>query len=87
MIRHLKGIRKIAQRISDAENGALVAYRENRVVEEQQLTDRILGAIEDRFQNRSYSANGEDRLMDAPRVPVIVSHAAEDSIVTQPQGG
>ena len=87
MIRQLKGVRKIAQEISDTANGVLDAYRENRVVEEPQLTDRILGAIEDRFQNRTFRTEGEDRLMDAPKVPVIVSHVLEGSIETQPRGG
>ena len=50
------------------------------------MTDRILGAIEDRFQNRLFSSDGESQLMDAPRVPVIVTHTAEDSFVTQSQG-
>ena len=67
MIRHLKDVRKVAREISDAADGALDAYREDRVVEEPQLTDRILGAIEDRIRNRPFGADGEDRLMDAPR--------------------
>ncbi len=49
MIRRLKGVRRVAREISDAADGALDAYREGRVEEEPQLTDRILGAIENRI--------------------------------------
>ena len=87
MIRHLKEVRKIAREISDAADGALDAYRENRVVEEPQLTDRILGAIEFYVKNRLFGADSEDRLMEASRASDIVPCEAEDGIVRQPRGG
>ena len=52
MIRHLRGVRKIAREISDAADKALDSYHQGRVVEEPQLTDRILGAIEDRIESQ-----------------------------------
>lgn len=52
MIRHLKGVRKIAREISDAADKALDAYRKGRVVEEPQLTGHILGAIEERIESQ-----------------------------------
>ena len=47
-------VRKIAREIADAANGAINAYKEARVEEEPQVTDRILGAIEDRIQNQRF---------------------------------
>ena len=49
MIRHLHSVRGIAREIAGAANGALEAYRSGRVEEEPQITDRIIGAIEDRI--------------------------------------
>ena len=54
MLRHLRSVRKIAQEIAGAADGAFGAYREGRVVEEPQVTDRILGAIEERIRNRRF---------------------------------
>ena len=48
MIRHLHSVRGIARLISSAADGALEAYRSGRVEEEPQITDRIIGAIENR---------------------------------------
>ena len=53
MIRHFRAVRQIAREISDAADGALDAYIEDRAGEEPQLTDRILGAIEDRVRRQS----------------------------------
>lgn len=49
MIRYYGGVREIAREISSAADGALNAYRDGRVTEEPQITDRIIGAIEDRI--------------------------------------
>ena len=49
MIRDYASVREVAREISDAADGALDAYRAGRVEEEQQITDRIIGAIEDRI--------------------------------------
>ena len=46
MIRHYASVREVAREISDAADGALDAYRSGRVEEEPQITDRIIGAIE-----------------------------------------
>ena len=64
MIRHLKEVRKVARIISDAAHQALDAYREERVVEEPQITDRILGAIENRLQNHDTDSYEDDRYSD-----------------------
>ena len=52
MLRHYAMVRTIAREISEAANGAFGAYLEDRVVEEPQITDRILGAIEERINNQ-----------------------------------
>ena len=49
MIRYYGGVREVAREISSAADGALKAYRDGRVTEEPQITDRIIGAIEDRI--------------------------------------
>ena len=59
MIRHLHSVRGIAREISGAANGALEAYRSGRVEEEPQITDRIIGAIEDRIGPDSSRAKAE----------------------------
>lgn len=51
MLRHYGTVREVAWEISAAANGAFKAYDEDRVVEEPQITDRILGAIEERINN------------------------------------
>lgn len=66
MIRRLKSVRRIAREISDAADGALSSYREGRVEEEPQLTDRILGAIEDRILSRPLVAYGEPFVGEMP---------------------
>lgn len=45
-------VRRIAREIADAADGAFDSYRSGRVLQEPQITDRILGAIEDRLRNR-----------------------------------
>lgn len=54
MSKKSRTFRKIAREIADAANGAINAYKEARVEEEPQVTDRILGAIEDRIQNQKF---------------------------------
>ena len=51
MLRHYGKVRKVAREISEAADGAFKAYVEGRVAEEPQITDRILGAIEERINN------------------------------------
>lgn len=46
MIRDHASVREVAREISDAADGALDGYRAGRVEEEPQITDRIIGAIE-----------------------------------------
>ncbi len=89
MIRRLKSVRKIAREISDAADGALDSYREGRVEEEPQLTDRILGAIEERVKSQQLVAYGEHFLLEnddispSGRIPV----RPERRITKQPRGG
>jgi hypothetical protein len=45
-------VKPIARAIADAADGALDAYRDGRAAEEPQVTDRILGAIEDRLRTK-----------------------------------
>ena len=87
MIRHLKSVRKIAREISDAADGALDAYREGRVDEEPQLTDRILGAIEDRILIRPLVAYEEHSLVDLMSDPDRILSVTKRGIVKQPRGG
>ena len=56
MLKDTRTVRKIAQEIANAAEGAFAAYREERVLEEPQLTDRIIGAIEDRIQSRQFDS-------------------------------
>ena len=51
MLKEARVVRRIAREIADAANGAFGSYREGRVVEEPQITDRILGAVEERVRN------------------------------------
>lgn len=88
MIRRLRSVRRIAREISDAADGALDSYREGRVEEEQQLTDRILGAIEERVKSQQLVAYGDLFLENADippsgRIPV----RPERRIAKQPRGG
>ena len=81
MIRHLRSVRKIAQEISVAANGALDAYREDRVIEEPQITDRILGAIEDRIRFRSFGPYDENGSTDTIPASVAISNMPDDSVI------
>ena len=76
MIRDYASVREVAREISDAADGALDAYREGRVEEEPQITDRILGAIENRVGRKRPSDDvppddGADLL---PSLASAVSH-------------
>ena len=64
MIRHLKEVRRVARAISEAADQAFEAYRDDRVVEEPQITDRILGAIELGVQNLSSDSYEDDLYYD-----------------------
>lgn len=54
MLKQTKTVRRIAREIADAADGAFDSYRDGSVVEEPQLTDRILGAIQERIRNRRF---------------------------------
>lgn len=75
MIRQLHSVRRIAREISDAADGALEAYRSGRVQEEPQITDRIIGAIEDRVGPDSRIAKADvhrrDLLDESVRYPSV----------------
>ena len=47
-----RAVRGIAKEIANAANGAFKAYLEDRAMEEPQITDRIIGAVEERINNR-----------------------------------
>ena len=86
MIRRLKSVRRIAREISDAANGALDSYLEGRVEEEPQLTDRILGAIEDRVKSRQLVAYGDISLENADILPSgRIPSATEREITKRPR--
>ena len=83
MIRHFKIVRHVAREIADAADGAARgAYREDRVIEEPQITDRILGAIEDRVERLSVRSYGTDRLLYAPVPSHDVSDKADDGMAS-----
>jgi hypothetical protein len=48
-------IREIAKDIAEAADGALEAYREERVTEEPAITGQIIGAIEERLRNKEHA--------------------------------
>ncbi|MXY42440.1 MAG: hypothetical protein F4160_13185 [Rhodospirillaceae bacterium] len=75
MIRHLHSVRGVAQEISDAADGALEAYRNGRVEEEPQITDRIIGAIENRVGPDSRLAGDSNPRSALPHEPVLVAGA------------
>ena len=84
MIRRLKSVRYIAREIADAADSALAAYREDRVLEEPQITDRILGAIEDRVGRLSVRSYDTDLLLYAPVPRHDVKDKAEDRMASHP---
>ena len=54
MLKPLRSVRKIAREIEDAANGAIYDYRKGYIVEEPEVTGRILGAIRDRIKTRRF---------------------------------
>ena len=54
MLKRTKTVRKIAREIAGAADGAFDSYRDGSVVEEPQVTDRILGAVQERIRNRRF---------------------------------
>lgn len=86
MLRRLKCVRYVAREIADAADGALTAYGEDRVVEEPHITDRILGAIEDRVESLAFRSQeihrAPYRTLPPPDFPTITddlytSHASQ----------
>ena len=55
MLRNAAKVRTVAREISAAADSAFEAYTGHRVEEEPQITDRILGAIEDRISDRVFN--------------------------------
>ena len=51
MLKKYRTVRKIAREIAGAADGAFNSYRDGSVVEEPHVTDRILGAVEERVRN------------------------------------
>lgn len=51
MLKDPRTVRAIAREIADAADGALDSYRDGDAAEEPQVTDRILGAIVERFRS------------------------------------
>ena len=76
MIKSLHGVRGIARQISSAADSALSAYRDGRVEEEPQLTDRILGAIEDRVGSFTLYMDANPGEADHSGDPVSLSGLA-----------
>ena len=76
MIRDYASVREVAHEISDAADGALDTYREGRVEEEPQITDRILGAIENRVGRKRPSDDvpPDDEADLLPSLASAVSH-------------
>ena len=54
MLKRTRTVRRIAREIADTADGAFESYRDGSVVEEPQVTDRILGAVQERFRNRRF---------------------------------
>ena len=77
MIRHLHSVRGIAREIADAADGVLEAYRTGRVEEEPQITDRIIGAIEDRIGPDTLPSKDE---VDPPILPAESERTTSVSI-------
>ena len=73
MIRYYGSVRETAREIAKAADGALNAYRNGRVTEEPQITDRIIGAIEDRI--------GSGRPDDEGRIAQLDSSSSSDRFV------
>ena len=80
MLRHLKQVRDISRVISEAADAAFDAYIEDRVLEEPQITDRILATIEDRVRNLPAGAYASKQHADTHRFP----HASPDRIDDSP---
>ena len=54
MLRQSRTVRGIAREIERAAKGAFDSYLDGSVVEEPQVTDRILGAIQERVRNQRF---------------------------------
>lgn len=87
MLKHYRCVRKIAQEIDDATKGVLEAYRKGRVVEEPQVTDRILGAIEERIRNRRSDAYRKGHPVDESWTTDHTHWAMESDSRTRQFGG
>lgn len=79
MIRYFGGVREVAREISSAADGALNAYRDGRVTEEPNITERIIGAIEDRIGGKR--PDGEARPYDRGATSPLGATGASDRLV------
>ena len=86
MIRHLHSVRGIARQISSAADGALEAYKSGRIEEEPQITDRIIGAIEDRVGPYSLYAEVTPREPAYPDASVRSTSAVHRGVPGIPSG-
>lgn len=86
MIRHLKCVRSIAREIGSAADGALNAYREERALEEPQITGRILGAIEDRVERVSASLHHADDLSYSSAPMEAIDTNSKDRVQSRAYG-
>lgn len=86
MIRHFHNVRNIARVISTAADGALEAYRDGRVEEEPQLTDRIIGAIENRVGPESSFTKSEPLETISADQPARYTSTAFEGVADKPPG-
>ena len=78
MIRYYGGVREVAREISSAANGVLNAYRDGQVTEEPKITERIIGAIEDRIGGKR--PDGEARPYDRGATSPLGATGASDRL-------
>lgn len=57
MLRDYRTVRAIAEKIADAADATMSAYRQGRITYEPSITDRLLGTIEDRVRKIEVSAS------------------------------
>lgn len=78
MLRHYGMVREVAREISAAANNAFKAYVEDRMAEEPQITERILGAIEERIKNKTIESAQRSVSWQAYSLRTSSGYAAEE---------